>query len=454
MGSVVKSIVNIPAKAIETVGDVTKKAVGTVLDPVLGTADKAVKATGSVVKDAAKAASKGVETVGEAVKEGVGVVANPVADAAVEVKKAADDVTKTVIQEGIAKPVTAVGEGVKDTLEPVMNVASDIAMHNIGIAEGVAQGVGDALQWTDKNILFGETTTPGITDPELAPEIKERMNRSSQDMDKQKQWTDALGPAQVDTSGIGEGFLPGEIQALQDSDARRQARIKKAIERRTIAEEEEGTFAEGKRRAMDILGPEGLGRLREDADIAEAMAMRRQPIALSDEIIAQQRKAAEEGMGREAMAMQRGKLASQMQEALQKAGMRVGSSLGGMQGQAAAAQQRSLTERGLTGLAGIERDMFLANQAAKERGRAGLMDAAGLQQRAIEGFAVPTERIAEFDLARRAQERALESQMGMHSEMLESEEYAAALGADAAKSAARQPTKSKGLLGGLWDWVS
>jgi len=96
-----------------------------------------------------------------------------------------------------------------------------------------------------------------------------------------------------------------------------------------------------------------------------------------------------------------------------------------MTGASAAAQARSLQAAGQAAQAGISRDLFLAQEAAKQKG----LDA--------------LESTAQFDVGQKGREAELFTTLGLGLESLEVQREAGALSAqasrDAAKAAADQP---------------
>ena len=91
--------------------------------------------------------------------------------------------------------------------------------------------------------------------------------------------------------------------------------------------------------------------------------------------------------------------------------------------------RRSILEKGLLDRAGVERDIFLAQEKAK-RG--------GLQE-----YGEQLESGMKFDIGTKAQEKAMQFQRESLKQQLESAEKQAAIQSESA----RQAGKSKGLLG-------
>lgn len=176
--------------------------------------------------------------------------------------------------------------------------------------------------------------------------------------------------------------------------------------------------AKGERLAKKVIGPEGLERLGTDPEIQEVMARRKQ---MADEGISQ---AEQEAL--------RTKLARQMMQAEQAAGLRLGGALGGAQGAAAAAQQRSLMAQGMQARAGIERDIFLAQEEAKRVG--------------LDKYATSLSDVKLFDIGQASKERDIMQSSIMGYEQMASAERAARLQSEAAKAAVPKRRKFLGLF--------
>lgn len=179
---------------------------------------------------------------------------------------------------------------------------------------------------------------------------------------------------------------------------------------------------------------QGYGRGAEAADII-LEDVKKTPALRTEEmqtVMDKRRKQMEEGISPEAMRAQKTKVAQQMLEAQKRKGLQLGSALGGMTGASAAAQQRSLAAQGIQAKAGIERDLFLAQEAAKERG--------------LTSF----EEIAKYDVSQRAREAEFRATLGLGFEGLQAQREAAILGSQAAREAAAAGGGG-GFLGGLGD---
>ena len=160
----------------------------------------------------------------------------------------------------------------------------------------------------------------------------------------------------------------------------------------------------GERLAEKVIGPEGLERLADSADVQEIKARRKQM--------------ADEGIGQAEQEALRAKMAKQMMQAEQAAGLRLGGALGGAQGASVAAQQRSLMAQGMQARAGIERDIFLAQEEAKRIG--------------LDKYASHVGEVEMFDIGQAAKERDILQSSIMGYEQIASADRAAKLQADAA----------------------
>jgi hypothetical protein len=248
------------------------------------------------------------------------------------------------------------------------------------------------------------------------------------------------------------------------SDMRRQEELKKADE--AIAQAGKQTeFEKGRSKAIEILGAEGLGRLEEDVDIqkllresegregelAKYTKMAEGQLGRQRGLTSRYERMAEEGISPEAREAMRVSQAQLMAKQEQMAGMRLGAALGGAKGAAAMAQQRSLAAAGMQARAGIERDIFLQSEAAKERGLAGMAASLSGEQAAITGIgqgqqmqqaAFESRRAAvgemkAFDIGQAAAEKELIATMGFQYEQLASAEKQAQMAADAQVAAGK-----------------
>lgn len=246
------------------------------------------------------------------------------------------------------------------------------------------------------------------------------------------------------------------------SEGRRQEELKKADQ--AIAEAgKQSEFDKGRSRAIEILGTEGLGRLEEDIDIqrliresggreeelAKYTKMAEGQLDRQRDLTSRYEKMAEEGISPEAREAMRVSQAQLMAKQEQMAGMRLGAALGGAKGAAAMAQQRSLAAAGMQARAGIERDIFLQSEAAKERGLAGMAASLSGEQAAITGIgqgqqmqqaAFESRRAAigemkAFDIGQAAAEKELIATMGLQYEQMASAEKQAKMAADAQAAA-------------------
>ena len=216
----------------------------------------------------------------------------------------------------------------------------------------------------------------------------------------------------------------------------------------------------GRALAEEVIGPEGLERLGADPAVKEAEAMKKAMIGRMEEQTARQRgltgryeKMAEEGIAPAEQQAIKTKMAQQMMQAQQQAGLRLGGALGGAQGAAAAAQQRSLMAQGMQARAGIERDIFLASEAAKRSGLAGMGTALGAERAALAGetgaladYTTTLGGIRQFDIGQAAKERDIRLQAITGYEGMASAERMAKLQGEAAKAAVPKRQKFLGLF--------
>lgn len=176
--------------------------------------------------------------------------------------------------------------------------------------------------------------------------------------------------------------------------------------------------AKGEKLAEKVIGPEGLERLGVDPEVQEVLARKKQ--------------ISEEGISQAEQEALRTKMARQMMQAEQAAGLRLGGALGGAQGAAAAAQQRSLMAQGMQARAGIERDIFLAQEQAKRTG--------------LESYASALGEVKTFDIGQAAKERDIMQSSIMGYEQMASAERAAKLQAEAAQAAVPKRRKFLGIF--------
>jgi hypothetical protein len=171
------------------------------------------------------------------------------------------------------------------------------------------------------------------------------------------------------------------------------------IENRKLSAKDKGIDT-----ALDILGPSGLERMGDDRDVQE--------------VLRRKKKIADEGIGTAEREQMRARMAQQMGQAQQMAGFQLGGALGGAKGAGVAAQQRSLAAQGLAARAGIESNIFLAQESAKRQG--------------LESYASSLGEVKTFDIGQAAKERDIMFQSIMGYEQMESAEKAAQMQADAA----------------------
>lgn len=174
----------------------------------------------------------------------------------------------------------------------------------------------------------------------------------------------------------------------------------------------------GEALAKKVIGPEGLERLGTDTEVQEVLARKKQ--------------ISEEGISQAEQEALRTKMAQQMMQAEQTAGLRLGGALGGAQGAAAAAQQRSLMAQGMQARAGIERDIFLAQEQAKRTG--------------LESYASSLGEVKTFDIGQAAKERDIMQSSIMGYEQMASAERAAKAQTEAAQAAVPKRKKFLGIF--------
>lgn len=224
-------------------------------------------------------------------------------------------------------------------------------------------------------------------------------------------------------------------------------------------------YDKGVKFANKVLGPDGMGRLegdqrtnasRSDLKRVQGLASEQTSAAKSQMSRAQGitgrfEKIADEGMSSEAREAFRTKMAKQMSQAGNVAGLRAGAAMGGMKGASAAAQQRGLMSQAMMGRANIERDVFLQNEQTKMQGLQGMSGAFQNEQAALSGMqaAVQGEGLAAktlsdfnmqvqtFDLGQKAAEKQLRANMGMGFEQIAQADRAAAIAAQAQVDAAK-----------------
>ena len=197
-----------------------------------------------------------------------------------------------------------------------------------------------------------------------------------------------------------------QIQELNRQIASQQAAVSNPLSQVGGVKKE---VIEGAQFGEAVLGEEGLGRAKDDADIQTGLsALREQAQGFSSgESLARREKAVEQ-LGASQQAQRR-----QLQASLARAGVRggvAGAQLG--QQSADAMNQRS----------NLERDLFLAGEDAKRTGTQNLITAAGELQR--------------FDLGQAAKEKNIVLQSGLGFAQLGAAERGAQIQAEASKQAA------------------
>ena len=213
------------------------------------------------------------------------------------------------------------------------------------------------------------------------------------------------------------------------------------IENRKLSAKEKGIDT-----ALDVLGPSGLERIGDDRDVQAALAMKKAGIGKQEAMTKKQagltsryEKIADEGIGTAEREQMRARMAQQMGQAQQMVGFQLGGALGGAKGAGVAAQQRSLAAQGLAARAGIESNIFLAQEAAKRQGLQGMAVALASEQASVAAERAATDAytsslgdVKTFDIGQAAKERDIMFQSIMGYEQMESAEKAAKMQADAA----------------------
>ena len=161
----------------------------------------------------------------------------------------------------------------------------------------------------------------------------------------------------------------------------------------------------GRQRAAEIIGPEGLERLSADKDVQETLD--------------RYKKISEEGISPAEIAARRARATAGMKEQEQAMSLRLGASLGGSKGAGVAAQQRALAMQGMMGRAGIERDIFLAQEEVKRAG--------------LDKYSERMGQVKQFDISQGMKERDILQTSISGFEQIESAEKQAQIEADAAK---------------------
>lgn len=173
----------------------------------------------------------------------------------------------------------------------------------------------------------------------------------------------------------------------------------KSLQNPTLSAKEKGIQT-----GLEILGPDGLERMSDDRDVQE--------------VLRRKKKIADEGISSAEREQMRARMAQQMGQAQQMAGFQLGGALGGAKGAGVAAQQRSLAAQGLAARAGIESDIFMAQESAKRQG--------------LESYSSSLGEVKTFDIGQAAKERDIMFQSIMGYEQMASSERAAKMQADAA----------------------
>jgi hypothetical protein len=175
-------------------------------------------------------------------------------------------------------------------------------------------------------------------------------------------------------------------------------------------------FEQGLSYADKVLGPEGL----------RTQTMR--------DVMGKRLQQANEGMSAQEREAMKSRVANQMMRAEAEAGLKLGSALGGMRGASAAAQARSLQAQGMQARAGIERDIFLANEQAKRAG----IDA--------------LEATGRFDVSQIGKEKEFRATTGLALEGIQAQREGAFQAAQATRDAAPQQQNFFQSLPIIGDW--
>ena len=282
----------------------------------------------------------------------------------------------------------------------------------------------------------------------------------------------------------GSGFSEEQQQQLfkQEMKLKQQEADLKAEKYKRENPAMEAAIKRGKKSAEGLIKEGDFGRLGDKADVKEAMGLKKGVIGkqedvmgkrqdvldkresqygLRDEMISRSRKRADEGMGTEVMEAQRAKMREQMTQATQAGAKGLAGLFGGRQGAGIAAQQAGMQSAMLQGRAGIERDLFLANQAAKERGEGQLQaaiagrsgeitaqgqDTAGFQSataaygQSVNDYTSAVGEMNTFDISQAAAEKTLQAQLGSQIGLTEMQtaasDRASKMAADAARAQA------------------
>lgn len=206
---------------------------------------------------------------------------------------------------------------------------------------------------------------------------------------------------------------------------------------------EQDPYKKGVKKANEVLGPEGLDRLGTDKDIQEALSMKKGDIDRQKGVTSRFEKIADEGMSPAAREAMRTKMAKQMSQAEQTAGLKMGGALGGARGASAAAQQRSLMAQGMMGRANIERDVFLQNEQSKMQGLQGMQSSLAGERAATGAYTSSLGEVKTFDIGQASAEKELRASMGMQYEQMASAERAAEKAAQAQIAASKAQSGGK-----------
>lgn len=204
-----------------------------------------------------------------------------------------------------------------------------------------------------------------------------------------------------------------------------------------------------KKNIQDQVGEGSLMRAEDDkalmGSIDESAAQGKESLKLRDtakDIMARQTRLADEGMSAEEREQMKSKMSKDMAKAQQIAGLRMGAAGGGLKGSAAAAQQRSMMAQAMASRMGIQRDVFLQNEAVKRQGLQGMLQAQGAMQGAEQTIGAAMQRDVEnrarrlqFDAAQQGKEKEFAVNTELAFAQMESADYQAGLEADAYEKA-------------------
>lgn len=237
-------------------------------------------------------------------------------------------------------------------------------------------------------------------------QIGESGARASQDMSRINQYNQERAGQSAAGRIFGGVFKGAVAQQYNQNDPAYQEAQRKKAEADKYAKSAEGR---GMQLASTVIGPDGLERLGDDAEVQEVLRRKKQ--------------VADEGISlaeREAM---RTKMSQQSAQAAQAMGMKMGGQLGGAKGAGVAAQMRTVQQANLQAQMGVERDIFLQNEQVKRSG--------------LEAYATSLGEVKTFDIGQAAKERDIIQSSIMGYEQMDSAERSARIAAEAEVKAAK-----------------